>query len=295
MDIIYYKDATDFLTHTGGYLSKDEALYGLILGLAKVVEINPHRYGRSSPWFCSINTGEKINTAAMRTPPHKVIIAHFSGNMESAVKKLADAVNGAFKTIPGVTGDKKMCDLFAGHWCREHRAIVKNSMSQRIYRLDQVNSIPLAPGRFRVATMMDKDLVAKWYHAFRIDTGQKARKSPETNYVISIIESEWYYIWELDGQPVSMAMKLRPTDNGMSVGGVYTPPEFRRKGYATSCVAELSHNILQSGKKFCMLYTDLANPVSNSIYMKIGYKAVGDSVEYTFKTSSKSRSLNRIL
>jgi hypothetical protein len=69
----------------------------------------------------------------------------------------------------------------------------------------------------------------------------------------------------------------------MTVGGVYTPPELRNRGYATSCVAELSRNILQSGKEFCTLYTDLANPTSNSIYMKIGYKPVCDSVEYAFK------------
>jgi predicted GNAT family acetyltransferase len=71
----------------------------------------------------------------------------------------------------------------------------------------------------------------------------------------------------------------------MTVSGVYTPPELRCKGYATSCVAELSRNILQSGKKFCMLYTDLANPTSNSIYMKIGYWPVCDSVQHTFEVS----------
>jgi predicted GNAT family acetyltransferase len=79
-----------------------------------------------------------------------------------------------------------------------------------------------------------------------------------------------------------MATKTFPTDNGMTVGGVYTPPELRGKGYATSCVAELSRNILQSGKKFCVLTTDLANPTSNSIYIKIGYKPIGDNSFYIF-------------
>ena len=80
-----------------------------------------------------------------------------------------------------------------------------------------------------------------------------------------------------------MAAKLRPTERGTSVGLVYTPPESRNKGYATSCVEELSRNILRSGQAFCTLYTDLANPTSNSIYMKIGYRPVCDSVEYTFE------------
>jgi predicted GNAT family acetyltransferase len=81
-----------------------------------------------------------------------------------------------------------------------------------------------------------------------------------------------------------MAVKGRSSEKGMTVGYVYTPPELRGRGYATSCVAELSRNILQNGKEFCMLYTDLANPTSNSIYRKIGYEEVYDSVEYTFAT-----------
>ncbi|HEY96946.1 MAG TPA: GNAT family N-acetyltransferase, partial [Dehalococcoidia bacterium] len=63
---------------------------------------------------------------------------------------------------------------------------------------------------------------------------------------------------------------------------VYTPPEHRRKGYATACVAGVCREILKSGYDFCTLYTDLSNPTSNSIYMKIGFRPVCDNVEYAF-------------
>jgi len=33
---------------------------------------------------------------------------------------------------------------------------------------------------------------------------------------------------------------------------------------------------LDEGQRFCFLFTDLANPVSNAIYPKIGYRAVAD-------------------
>ena len=55
---------------------------------------------------------------------------------------------------------------------------------------------------------------------------------------------------------------------------MYTPPEYRRKGYASSCVAALSKTLLDKGYQYCFLFTDLANPTSNSIYQKIGYKPV---------------------
>lgn len=55
------------------------------------------------------------------------------------------------------------------------------------------------------------------------------------------------------------------------------------KGYATSCVAQLSQMALDKGFKRCVLYTDLLNSISNSIYQKIGYKAVCDSLMLKFE------------
>jgi len=66
------------------------------------------------------------------------------------------------------------------------------------------------------------------------------------------------------------------------VGPVYTPPEHRRRGYATSLVAGLSRSLIERGFRACFLYTDLANPTSNRIYGEIGYERVCDSVEYRF-------------
>ena len=59
---------------------------------------------------------------------------------------------------------------------------------------------------------------------------------------------------------------------------MYTPPELRGRGYATALTAELSQRLLdgrlfEGGRRFCFLYTDLANPTSNAIYERIGYRA----------------------
>jgi GNAT superfamily N-acetyltransferase len=64
---------------------------------------------------------------------------------------------------------------------------------------------------------------------------------------------------------------------------VYTPPELRRQGFATAYVARLSKELLDEGFAFCVLFTDLANPTSNSIYARIGYQAVGDFTLYRFE------------
>ncbi|MGH2521912.1 MAG: GNAT family N-acetyltransferase [Anaerolineales bacterium] len=94
-------------------------------------------------------------------------------------------------------------------------------------------------------------------------------------------ETRGIYFWE-DPHPVSMAGYGGPTPNGIRVGPVYTPPEQRRKGYASACVAALSQLMLDRGRKYCFLFTDLANPTSNHIYQQIGYEPVCDVDEYKF-------------
>jgi len=73
------------------------------------------------------------------------------------------------------------------------------------------------------------------------------------------------------------------TQHGEAISYVYTPPQFRRRGYATAMVAHLSQVLLDEGKRFCTLYTDLSNPTSNRIYQEIGYKPVADVVDLLFE------------
>jgi uncharacterized protein len=84
----------------------------------------------------------------------------------------------------------------------------------------------------------------------------------------------------------TMAASTRPTRNGITVNNVYTPPHQRKKGYASACVAALSQKQLDSGYKYCCLFTDLANPTSNQIYMDIGYQPVCDFGEHKFLENS---------
>ena len=63
---------------------------------------------------------------------------------------------------------------------------------------------------------------------------------------------------------------------------MYTPPERRGCGYASTCVAALSQRLLDSGYRRCFLFTDLANPISNRLYRRLGYQLVGNAEELNF-------------
>jgi len=77
------------------------------------------------------------------------------------------------------------------------------------------------------------------------------------------------------GEPVSAANNPRRVAGWWAIGYVYTPPERRGHGWATSLVAHASRWALEGGAAGCTLFTNLANPVSNRIYERIGYRRVG--------------------
>ena len=92
------------------------------------------------------------------------------------------------------------------------------------------------------------------------------------------------FVWEVDGAVVSMAAVTVAQDGVSRVGLVFTPAENRKRGFASVCVASLTARELATPGRTRMLYTDLANPTSNSIYQQVGYRRVGDAVELSFET-----------
>lgn len=155
-------------------------------------------------------------------------------------------------------------------------------MSERIYACETVAPLTYAPGRLRPVTKDDEPLLSQWCVQFCLD----ARIEDETVYFKARLPSKIadgsLYIWE-DNEAVAMAGLERETSHGIAISWVYTPAHLRELGYATSCVAALTQRMLDSGKKFCCLYTDLSNPTSNSIYQKIGYRSVCDVQDWVFE------------
>jgi predicted GNAT family acetyltransferase len=90
------------------------------------------------------------------------------------------------------------------------------------------------------------------------------------------------YVWEDAGDVVALVGAGGETPHGIRIGPVYTPPELRGRGYASSLTAAASQDQLDRGRQFVFLFTDLANPTSNKIYQAIGYEAVCDVDQYRF-------------
>jgi hypothetical protein len=134
----------------------------------------------------------------------------------------------------------------------------------------------------RPAVAADGDRVALWFAAFTAETRTDPGAFPPGELARRYLADGRLRIWETDGVPVAQACVSAESGTGARVGTVYTAPDARRRGYATALVAALSRELLAGGRRRCYLFTDLANPVSNSIYAKIGYRPVADVVDLEF-------------
>jgi hypothetical protein len=279
-------DATAFLAEAGELLLADEARHNLILGLAGTVRDSPDLYPLRSFWLA--RHGSQVVGAAMRTPPYNLVLAR--PNSPEALDALADAIT---EELPGVVGTVPESEEFAELWAARSGTRARTHMRQGVYALEQVETFSPAPGSPRVATAEDRELVLRWWLAFGdevLHEGGPGRENAAAMVDHRIgAEGRGILLWEDEGEPVSFAGWGGRTPNGIRVGPVYTPPELRGRGYATALTAELSQRLLDGrlfdgGRRFCFLYTDLANPTSNAIYERIGYRRVAESAEVVFES-----------
>jgi uncharacterized protein len=158
---------------------------------------------------------------------------------------------------------------------------------QGVYALTSLREVPRADGDPRPALREERELLLRWLTDFADEaipglTRDLATAERSLDVRLAEDDDAGMWLWEDEGEPVSLVGFGSPTSGGIRIGPVYTPPEHRRRGYATSLTAEVTHRLLERGHRACFLYTDLANPTSNAIYARIGYERVCDSVEYRF-------------
>jgi predicted GNAT family acetyltransferase len=66
------------------------------------------------------------------------------------------------------------------------------------------------------------------------------------------------------------------------IQAVYTPKESRGRGYAGGATEVSTRLALDDGASAVVLVTDLANPTSNALYHRLGYRPVEDRVVVEF-------------
>ncbi|MFX1375710.1 MAG: GNAT family N-acetyltransferase [Promethearchaeota archaeon] len=290
MKIYFYDDINKFHDLTLPFLLEREVENGLLLSIINSLKENIYRYGQKKPVLCAISENDDIKLISLRTPPYNQIISYT--NDLNTIDILINTLSEYYDDLPGVFGFKKGVKRFVKLWCLLKGVQSQIIRNERVYKLVQVKEETIGNHQFIKAVDSYENIILQWGREF-ISEALSERSEEMIERSLKQLEKdidEGKIFLLLDNKkPVSMARKGGETPNGIAINNVYTPPRLRRNGYATECVAKLSKLFLNEGKNYCFLFTDLSNPISNSIYQKIGYYPVMDVDEYHFiKRSSNN-------
>lgn len=276
-----HENATSFLERAGDFLLAREAQHNLILGLASRLRTEPRLYGED-PYFAVALDGERVVGVAMRTPPHNLILSEVDD--EAAFEPIAEDAQDVFGTLPGVVGPKEPVGRFARLWERRTGASASIGIQQRVYRASEAILPEGIAGSRRPYDEGDRAVVLAWMDAFVAEALPQAPPEDAEGWLERNLSNpaSGIDLWVVGDAPASFSGYGGLTPNGIRIGPVYTPPELRRRGYASALVAEQTKMLLDGGRKFCFLFTDLANPTSNSIYQRVGYEPVSDADQWVF-------------
>jgi predicted GNAT family acetyltransferase len=278
LSVIIHNHIESYISSVSSVLEENEAENSLLLGLLGRVQCDS---SPSSLLLAEIKWSDTTIGAAFYSGKNLIL----SRDVEAAIEPLIANLTTRQMNVPGVVGPAEVVEAFHTSWAHARQCRAMLSMEQGIYQLTRIVCPATVPGRMRSMTERDIDLIAEWLQSFHVEavpqevvTREEAQRSAETRP-----HGGMTFLWDLDGTCVAMASLARPTRRGITINGVYTPPQYRRHGYATALVAAVSAEGLSRGKEFCTLYTDLLNPTSNSIYQKIGYVWVSRSRYYLFE------------
>lgn len=277
MKLTRFDDADGYYQRVKSYLLKHEAVHCLLLGISQSLCGNTND-NDSLPYLVLVES-DRIIATAIRTPPRKLILSQTSSHQ--AIESIAKDLASESRSLPGVIAPKSEAQAFVNIWQDLTGKSYELNFAMSVHQLEKLQPITYVSGKLRLATQSDRNLLTGWGQAFEQEAlGDKEPKSDINLWFDRHLKNDSLFVWQ-DDAIVSMAVYGGTTPNGIRINAVYTPPEYRGKGYATACVAKISQQLLER-YKYCFLFTNLANPVSNHIYRKIGYLPIGEIGNYSF-------------
>ena len=284
IEIVTYKNATEYLDNNLSFLESEEVINSLLIGTS----MSCGKLENDATLYLSVKIFGEIRFTCIKTVDRDLLVFGDIDSIDTLAAGLIDHfINEEFE-IPGIIGPKDIVERLVEYWKQKPKVDYKIGFNQLVYALQKINHIPKLEGELKRATIEDLSLISSWFHLFLIEALNEDDEEVANEVALRKIKNEEVYIW-FNKTKVAMASIARPTNNGVTINYVYTPQSQRANGYGTKLVAELSYEMLEKGYKFCTLFTNLDNPTSNNIYKKIGYKSVKEFISIKFTKSTDSQ------
>ncbi|MFT7841182.1 GNAT family N-acetyltransferase [Saccharothrix sp. BKS2] len=282
-EVTKHDDLAEFWTLTGDFFTADPVLHSIPIAAVDRRLRHPDPDDQP-PLLVTVCEGDLLVAAALRTPPWPLTL---TGVPVEWVETLADALAGDVE-LPGVNGPRDAVEAFVVAWAARTGCGAREVMALRLYQLGELELPADVPGQARMATEDDIELLTGWYSDFRVEATEQVRDRGVEEQSVRFLRASTaagfgHVLWcDGDGRPVSWASASTPASAMSRLGPVFTPPELRGRGYGAAVTAACAAWAGENGAEHVVLYTDLSNPTSNSIYQRIGFRSVVDSAEFAF-------------
>jgi predicted GNAT family acetyltransferase len=219
-------------------------------------------------WLVSSASGPEM--AMLQTPEYPATMS--DGSIEAAQW----AARLLPSDLPGIVGPSAVADAFSTEWSRRTSQNARLHWEMTFYTLDRVAPFADPGGALCRATTDDLDqlrpLAIAAAKAMNLPAHEQNPEEIEKR-IRRNIDGKRQFLWT-DGAQIraiaSFAESL--SDAGARIGLVYTPPEFRGRGYGTAITGSIAQLLLADGQAWVSLFADNSNPGSNRIYQRLGFR-----------------------
>ncbi len=283
MELTLTRDADEFAARVGALLTArvdTNILASVLQGARQAV------YGDERPLFAYGTEAGHVVCAALRTPPWGLLCGPLP---HGAAEPLLERWLSHDPEPPWVSAVPDTARAVAEAWERLTGGRAELQLSEAMHVCEEVLDPPRpANGRLRVAGAEDRERLLAWTRAFLAEALPGQRGGDPAPALGLRLAAGRVFVWE-DGDSVCTVTATTPIAGLARINNVYTPPEHRRRGYASSAVAAVTRRVLASEAPRCMLYTDLANPTSNKIYAEVGYRRISGWEEWRLLSPGAGR------
>jgi GNAT superfamily N-acetyltransferase len=282
-------DVASFVSTAWPLLAADPLRH--TVGLTVLDALNRARTGADRPHevaaLLTVHDAGAVAGALLRTAGRPALVS--AVRPEQAV--LVDAALAtADPQLPGVSGPRPTAEaLSAAHLARAGGRV---RVDRRLRLFGMAELIPAVgvEGAARRATEADADLtlLAGWMLEFQREALPELGdpRSPVEDLRRALAAGNGVLVWEVDDRPVALAVGSRPIAGMSRIGPVYTPPGDRRHGYGAAVTAAAARWAQDAGARQVVLFVDEANPTTNRLYPRLGFRPVHDVLDLSFTPES---------
>ncbi|HEY8471561.1 MAG TPA: GNAT family N-acetyltransferase [Natronosporangium sp.] len=281
----FFADPGEFLAVAEEYLAADPVVNTVVTTVTHQLAQPERRSRTDRNWWVVVREGSgAIVGAGMRTAPFAPRPLFLLPMPDAAAVAVANALHERGEEATAVNGALPAAQLCAAELARLAGGRAEIRMRTRLHELGGLTWPAPAPGRLQAASADDVDLVMAWLAAFVGDAdeqaarprGASAHELPDRAELLRRLRAGYLWFWvDEHGEPVHLTGFHPPSFGVARIGPVYTPPDQRGRGLASNAIAAISQRLQAEGVRVC-LYTDQANPTSNKVYARLGFRPVVD-------------------